>query len=40
MLEPEEIKQLAKSVTTFDNTKNALEDSEKALFNGIFEDGW
>ena len=38
MLEPEEIKQLAKSVTTFDNTKNALEDSEKALFNGVFED--
>lgn len=38
MLEPEEIKQLAKSVKTFDNTKTYLEDDEKKFFSGIFED--
>ena len=38
MLEPEEIKQLAKSVKTFENTKINLEDEEKKLFDGIFEE--
>ena len=31
MLEPEELKQLAKSVKTFENTKINLEESEKAF---------
>jgi len=38
MLESEEIKQLAKSVKTFENTKINLEDEEKKLFDGIFEE--
>jgi len=38
MLEPEELKQLAKSVTTFDNTKNSLEEGEKSFFVKVFED--
>ncbi|MBE5812343.1 MAG: flagellar motor switch protein FliN [Clostridiales bacterium] len=37
MLEPEELKQLAKSVKTFEDTKINLEDAEKKLFDGIFE---
>lgn len=38
MLEPEELKLLAKSVTTFDNTKVNLEDDEKSFFVKLFED--
>jgi len=38
MLEPEELKLLAKSVTTFENTKVNLEDDEKSFFVKLFED--
>lgn len=39
MLEPEELKQLAKMVKTFDNTKVSLENEEKDFFVKIFQDG-
>ena len=37
MLEPEEIKQLIKSVKTFEDTKNILEDDEKKALSGLLE---
>ena len=37
MLEPEDIKKMIKSVKTFDNTKNALEESDKSFFGDLFE---
>jgi len=37
MLGSEELKQLAKSVKTFDNTKDVLEENEKKFLNGVFE---
>ena len=37
MLEPEEIKQLIKSVKTFENTKSVLEDNEKNALSGLLE---